>query len=65
MAMANLKRADSICLKIATVAGAVVAFLGAMEVMNHLQMGYLIILSLIVLAIVRTVIFYVMDTRGV
>lgn len=65
MAMTNLKRADSICLKIATVAGIVVAFLGAMEVINHLQMGYLIMLSLIVLAIVRTVVFYVMDTKGV
>lgn len=65
MAMANLKRADSICLKIATVAGIVIAFLGAMEIINHLQMGYSIMLSLIVLAIVRTVIFYVMDTRGI
>lgn len=65
MAMTNLKRADSICLKIATVAGIVVAFLGAMEVINHLQMGYLIMLSLIVLAIVRTVVFYVIDTKGV
>ena len=65
MALANLKRADSICLKIALVASIVVAFTGAMELINQLQMGYVIMLLLIVITIVRTIIFYVMDTKGV
>lgn len=65
MALANLKRADSICLKIALVASIVVAFTGAMELINQLQMGYVIMLLLIVITIVRTIIFYVIDTKGV
>ena len=65
MAMANLKRADSVCLKIALVSSIVIAFAGAMEVVNQRQMGYIIMAMLIVIAIVRTIIFYVMDTKGV
>ena len=65
MALANLKRADSICLKIALVVSIVIAFTGAMELVNQIQMGYIIMLLLIVIAIARTIIFYVMDTKGV
>lgn len=65
MALANLKRADSICLKIMAAVSVITAFAGAMELINQLQMGYIIMLLLIVVAIVRTVIFYVMDTKGV
>ena len=65
MAMANLKRADSICLKIVAVVSIVVAFTGAMEVMNQVQMGYIIMALLILITIIRTIIFYVMDKKGV
>ena len=65
MAMANLKRADSVCLKIALVASIAIAFTGAMELINQLQMGYIIMILLIVITIVRTIIFYVMDTKGI
>ena len=65
MALANLKRADSICLKIALIASIVIAFAGAMELVNQLQMGYIIMILLVVTTIVRTIIFYVMDTKGV
>lgn len=65
MALANLKRADSICLKIAMIAGIVIAFTGAMELINQLQMGYIIMILLVVTTIVRTIVFYVMDTKGV
>ena len=65
MALANLKRADSICLKIALIASVVIAFTGAMELVNQLQMGYIIMILLVVTTIVRTIIFYVMDTKGV
>ena len=65
MALANLKRADSICLKIALIASIVIAFTGAMELVNQLQMGYIIMILLVVTTIVRTITFYVMDTKGV
>lgn len=65
MALANLKRADSICLKIALIASIVIAFTGAMELVNQLQMGYIIMILLVVTTIIRTIIFYVMDTKGV
>ena len=65
MALANLKRDDSICLKIALIASIVIAFTGAMELINQLQMGYIIMILLVVTTIVRTIIFYVMDTKGV
>ena len=65
MALANLKRADSICLKIALAVSIVIAFSGAMELVNQIQMGYTIMLLLIIIAIARTIIFYVMDTKGV
>lgn len=65
MALANLKRADSICLKIAMIAGIVIAFTGAIELVNQLQMGYIIMILLVVTTIVRTIVFYVMDTKGV
>ena len=65
MALANLKRADSICLKIALIASIVIAFAGAMELVNQLQMGYIIMILLVVTTVIRTIIFYVMDTKGV
>lgn len=65
LALANLKRADSICLKIATVSAIVIAFTGALELVNQRQMGYIIMLLLIALTVVRTIVFYVMDTKGV
>lgn len=64
MALANLKRADSVCLKVVAGASIIVAFLGAMELLNHLQMGYIIMLLLIAITVIRTIIFYVMDTKG-
>lgn len=65
LALANLKRADSICLKIALVASIIIAFTGAMELVNQIQMGYIIMLLLVAIAVLRTIIFYVMDTKGV
>ena len=65
LALANLKRADSICLRIVAVCAIIIAFAGALELVNQLQMGYIIMLVLIALTIIRTIIFYVMDTKGV
>lgn len=65
LAVINLKRTDSICLKIVTVVSILVAFVGAMEIINQLQMGYIIMLLLVVMAVARTLIFYIMDAKGV
>ncbi|MBQ2407069.1 MAG: hypothetical protein II312_10440, partial [Lachnospiraceae bacterium] len=61
LALANLKRADSICLKIALAGSIAVSFAGALEVVNNLQMGYIIMFMMLAITILRTVIFYVMD----
>ena len=65
LALANLKRADSICLKIALAGSIAVSFAGALEVVNNLQMGYIIMFMMLAITILRTVIFYVMDTEGI
>ena len=40
LATQNLKRTDSICIKIFSVAVIITAFMGAIEIINNLQMGY-------------------------
>ena len=65
MALTNLKRADSICLKIVGVASIVVAFTCALEIVNNLQVGYIIMALLVLITIIRTIIFYIMDKKGV
>lgn len=67
MVVANLRRCDAICLTIARIAMVCIAFLCATlrftvttEVIGYLLMGLLIILS-----VVRTILFSIMDTRGV
>ena len=55
MAEANLKRCDAICLKIS------VAVLIALTTE---VIGYCLVGMLVLLAVVRTIIFYVMDKKG-
>ena len=47
------------------VASIIIAFTGAMELVNQIQMGYIIMLLLVAIAVLRTIIFYVIDTKGV
>lgn len=69
MAEQNLKRCDSICLKIFIVAMIAVAWVCA--VFNHVDtihmgvIGWIIVLSVLVLSVVRTVMFVIMDSKGV
>ena len=42
LATQNLKRTDSICIKIFSVAVIITAFMGAIEIINNLQMGYVL-----------------------
>ena len=65
LAIQNLRRSDAICLKIAVVAIIAIAFAGALEAVNGIVMGYLLVGLLVVLAVVRTVLFSVMDLKGV
>lgn len=65
LAAQNLKRADSICIKIFTVAAAITAFMGAIEIINNLQMGYVLMGIIVSVAVIRTIIFYIMDTKGI
>ena len=69
MAEQNLKRCDSICLKIFVGVMVVVAFgaaiLGHANAVNTGFIGWTIVLSILVLSIIRTVMFVVMDSKGV
>ena len=65
LATQNLKRTDSICIKIFSVAVIITAFMGAIEIINNLQMGYVLMGILVAISTIRTIIFYVMDTNGI
>lgn len=69
MAEQNLKRCDAICLKIFVGVMVVVAFLAA--ILGHINavstgtIGWVIILFILALSIIRTVMFIIMDSKGV
>ena len=65
LAEQNLKVADSICLKISMVALVVIAFMGALTILDAISMGYAIVGWLIVIMILRFIIFYVKDIKGI
>ena len=67
MAETNLKRCDSICLKIGAAAMIVIGFVCAVGrmVLTTEIIGYCLMGTLAALAIIRTVIFCVMDKEGV
>ena len=66
MAEANLKRCDSICLKISVVVFIVIGFtcaVGRMALTTEF-IGYCLMAALVLMAVVRTIIFYLMDKKG-
>lgn len=69
MAEQNLKRCDAICLKLLIGAMVVVAFgagiLGHIDAVSPGTIGWVIVLSILALSIIRTVMFVVMDSKGV
>ena len=69
MAEQNLKRCDSICLKLLVGVMAAVAFgaaiLGHANVVSTGFIGWAIVLSILALSVIRTVMFVVMDNKGV
>lgn len=68
MAEQNLKRCDSICLKLLVGVMVAVAFgaaiLGHANVVSTGFIGWAIVLSILALSIIRTVMFVVMDNKG-
>ena len=66
MAEANLKRCDAICLKISVAVLIAVSFLCAVGrfALPTEVIGYCLVGMLVLLAVVRTIIFYVMDKKG-
>lgn len=65
MAVMNLHRADAICLKIMIAAAVVIAFAGALTLLDGRTAGYALVGLIFVLPIVRFAAFCVMDSRGV
>lgn len=69
LAEENLRRCDSICLKLLVIVMAVTAYLGG--ILGHLDaistatMGWLIVGAILGLSIFRTVLFIIMDVKGV
>ena len=65
----NLHRCDSICLKIFCVLMVIIAYLGG--ILGHVNaistalMGCLIIVSVFAISILRTIMFIIMDSKGV
>lgn len=69
MAEQNLKRCDSLCLKLFI--AAMIAAAWACALFNHVDainigdIGWIIVLSILALSIVRTVMFVIMDSKGI
>ena len=69
MAEQNLRRCDAICLKILTVVSCLTALLGG--IFAHVStdaayfMGWSIVFTMIVLSVLRTVLFLIMDKKGI
>ena len=68
MAEQNLKRCDSFCLKLFLAVMIIIAWVcAAFSHSNTINMGvigWVIVLSILVLSVVRTVMFVIMDSRG-
>lgn len=65
MAVMNLRRADAICLKIMIVAAVIIAFAGALTLLDGRTAGYALVGLIFVLSVLRFAAFCVMDNRGV
>lgn len=69
LAEENLRRCDSICLKLLVIVMAVTAYLGG--ILGHVDgismatMGWIIVGAILGLSIFRTVLFIIMDIKGV
>lgn len=69
MAEQNLRRCDSICLKILVVVSVAAAWMSTIFAhvngWNGSIIGWVLVLALVVISIIRTILFWVMDSKGV
>ena len=67
MAIANLRKCDSICCKIAMAAIVCIGFLSAVlrYAISPQDIGYMLMGVLVLISIFRTVLFCYMDTKGI
>ena len=65
LAIQNLRRADAIGLKIMTAAAVVVAFACAVGAIDGTAAGYALVGAILALAVIRFIIFCVMDSKGI
>ena len=65
LAIQNLRRTDAIGLKIMVAATTVIAFACAVAAIDGRMAGYALVGMILVLSIVRSIIFWVMDSKGI
>ena len=65
LAIQNLRRTDAIALKIMVVSTAAIAFACAVSFIDGALAGYALVGMILVLAIIRFIIFWVMDSKGI
>lgn len=65
LAIQNLRRTDAIGLKIMTAAAAIIAFACAVTFIDGRMAGYALVGMILALAVIRFILFCVMDSKGV
>ena len=65
LAIQNLRRTDEIGLKIMVAAAIVIAFASAVKAIDGTMAGYALVGMILALAVIRFIIFCVMDSKGV
>lgn len=65
LAIQNLRRTDAIGLKIMVAAAIVIAFASAVKAIDGSMAGYALVGMILALAVIRFIIFCVMDSKGV
>lgn len=64
LAVQNLRRSDAICLKIMIIAVTLIAFAGAITLLDGIMAGYALVGTILALAIIRFIVFCLMDRKG-
>ena len=65
LAIQNLRRTDAIGLKIMIAAGIFIAFACAVKAIDGSTAGYALVGAILVLAVIRLILFSVMDSKGI
>ena len=69
LAEINIRRCDAICFKLLIVVMLIIAYaggiLGHVNVISPSIMGWAIVISILITSILRTILFLIMDTKGI